>query len=268
MIHFRRKKGTSLPIAALAAALTVSLSACGSAGGSTSSQSSSAPEVSSAQTQDAETSEAQASDGTAAGTAAQESATGAASSSESTAQESGSNILIAYFTAAENSGVDAVASASYTELDGEALGRLRVIADMIQENVGGDLFSIHTSVVYPADGGELIDYAAQEQSENARPELTTHIENLDQYDTIFIGYPNWWADLPMAVYSFFDEYDFSGKTIIPFNVHNGSRFSRTIQTIQELEPDATVIENGFTVNERDVADAAGDVAFWLQELGY
>ena len=74
--------------------------------------------------------------------------------------------------------------------------------------------------------------------------------------------------LPMAVYSFFDEYDFSGKTIIPFNVHNGSRFSRTIQTIEELEPDATVIENGFTVNERDVADAAGDVASWLQELGY
>lgn len=135
-------------------------------------------------------------------------------------------------------------------------------------DVGGDLFSIRTSVVYPADGGELIDYAAQEQEENARPELTTHIENLDGYDTIFIGYPNWWADLPMAVYSFFDEYDFSGKTIIPFNVHNGSRFSRTIQTIQELEPDATVVEDGFTVSEQTVADAAEDVAAWLEGLGY
>ena len=135
-------------------------------------------------------------------------------------------------------------------------------------DVGGDLFSIRTSVVYPADGGELIDYAAQEQEENARPELTTHIENLDGYDTIFIGYPNWWADLPMAVYSFFDEYDFSGKTIIPFNVHNGSRFSRTIQTIQELEPDATVLEDGFTVSEQTVADAAEDVAAWLEDLGY
>ena len=186
----------------------------------------------------------------------------------SSEQSSGSNILIAYFTAAENSGVDAVASASYSTVNGEAVGRLRAIADMIQQNTGGDLFSIRTSVVYPTDGGELIDYAAQEQDENARPELTSHIENLDQYDTIFVGYPNWWADLPMAVYSFFDEYDFSGKTIIPFNVHNGSRFSRTIQTIEELEPDATVIENGFTVNERDVADAAGDVASWLQELGY
>ena len=135
-------------------------------------------------------------------------------------------------------------------------------------DVGGDLFSIRTSVVYPADGGELIDYAAQEQEENARPELTTHIENLDGYDTIFIGYPNWWADLPMAVYSFFDEYDFSGKTIIPFNVHNGSRFSRTIQTIQELEPDATVVEDGFTVSEQTVAEAAEDVAAWLEDLGY
>lgn len=177
-------------------------------------------------------------------------------------------ILIAYFTAAENSGVDAVASASYTTLDGEAVGRVQALAERIQQNVGGDLFSIRTSVVYPADGGELIDYAAQEQEENARPELTTHIENLDGYDTIFIGYPNWWADLPMAVYSFLDEYDFSGKTIIPFNVHNGSRFSRTIQTIQELEPEATVVEDGFTVSEQTVAEAAEDVAAWLEGLGY
>lgn len=184
------------------------------------------------------------------------------------AESDGSNILIAYFTAAENSGVDAISSASYTTIDGQAVGRVRAVADMIQENVGGDLFSIHTSVVYPTDGGELIDYAAEEQDENARPELTSHIDNLDQYDTIFIGYPNWWADLPMAVYSFFDEYDFSGKTIIPFNVHNGSRFSRTIQTIEELEPNATVIEDGFTVSEQTVDQAAPDVAEWLENLGY
>lgn len=186
----------------------------------------------------------------------------------SNAGSDGSNTLIAYFTAAENSGVDAIASASYTTIDGQAVGRVRAVADMIQENVGGDLFSIHTSVVYPTDGGELIDYAAEEQDENARPELTSHIDNLDQYDTIFIGYPNWWADLPMAVYSFFDEYDFSGKTIIPFNVHNGSRFSRTIQTIEELEPNATVVEDGFTVSEQTVDQAAPDVAEWLENLGY
>lgn len=178
------------------------------------------------------------------------------------------NVLIAYFTAAENSGVDAVASASYSTVDGEAVGRLRAIADMIQDTTGGEVFSIRTSVVYPADGGELIDYAAEEQEENARPELTSHIEDLAQYNTIFVGYPNWWGDMPMALYSFFDEYDFSGKTIIPFNVHNGSGLSRTIETIQELEPNATVIEDGFTISEDDVENAGENVSTWLNELGF
>ena len=182
-------------------------------------------------------------------------------------QESG-KILIAYFTAAENSGVDAVSSASYTTIGGTAVGRLRAVADMIQENTDGDLFFIQTAVVYPSDGGELIDYAAEEQDENARPELTSHIEDLDQYGTIFVGFPTWWYDMPQALYSFFDEYDFSGKTIIPFNVHNGSRFSGTIDTIKELELDATVVEDGFTVSERDVAEASEDVAEWLNGLGY
>ena len=180
----------------------------------------------------------------------------------------GSNILIAYFTAAENSGVDAEASASYSEVDGEAKGRMEALAEMIQAETGGDLFSIQTEEVYPADGGDLIDYAAEEQDEDARPELSTHIENLDNYDTIFIGYPNWWADLPMPLYTFFEEYDFSGKTIIPFNSHNGSRFSNTISTIQELKPEATVIEDGFTINERQVPDVAGEIADWLDEIGY
>ena len=179
----------------------------------------------------------------------------------------GSRILIAYFTAAENSGVDAVASASYSDVNGEAKGRMQALAEMIQDVTGGDLFSIRTEETYPADGGDLIDYASQEQSEDARPALTTHIENLDDYDIIFVGYPNWWADLPMLLYSFFDEYDFTGKTIIPFNSHNGSRFSNTISTIASLEPNATVIEDGFTVNERDVPDAAGDIASWVDSLG-
>ena len=179
----------------------------------------------------------------------------------------GSRILIAYFTAAENSGVDAVASASYSDVNGEAKGRMQSLAEMIQDVTGGDLFSIRTEETYPADGGDLIDYASQEQSEDARPALTTHIENPDDYDIIFVGYPNWWADLPMPLYSFFDEYDFSGKTIIPFNSHNGSRFSNTISTIASLEPNATVIEDGFTVNERDVPDAAGDIASWVDSLG-
>ena len=145
---------------------------------------------------------------------------------------------------------------------------MQALAEMIQEETGGDLFSIQTEETYPADGGELIDYAAEEQDEDARPELSTYIENLDDYDMIFIGYPNWWADMSQPLYTFFYEYDLSGKTIIPFNSHNGSRFSGTIETIAELEPDAEVIEDGFTVNERDVPDAAGDIADWLEGLGY
>lgn len=181
-----------------------------------------------------------------------------------------SKILIAYFTAAENSGegVDAVTTASYSMINDTAVGRLRAIADMIAAHTGGELFSIQTSVIYPTDGGELIDYAAQEQAGDARPELISHIENLDDYDVIFVGYPNWWADMPQVLYSFFDEYDFTGKTLVPFNVHNGSRLSRTVQTIQELEPDANVIEDAFTISERDVPQAAGDVDSWLDRLGY
>ena len=74
--------------------------------------------------------------------------------------------------------------------------------------------------------------------------------------------------MPMALYSFFDEYDFSGKTIIPFNVHNGSGLSRTIETIQELEPNATVVEDGFTISEDDVENAGENVSTWLNELGF
>lgn len=83
-----------------------------------------------------------------------------------------------------------------------------------------------------------------------------------------IGYPTWWYDMPQVLYSFFDEYDFSGKTIIPFNTHNGSRFSGTIETIQDLEPDTTVITDGLTISENDIPDAESDVNSWLEELGY
>ena len=154
------------PAIFLAAVLAASLAGCGASGGDTQEQ-----EETAAQTQES----ADSSD-----------------SSESTSESQstgGSNILIAYFTAAENSGVDAEASASYSEVDGEAKGRMEALAEMIQAETVGDLFSIQTEEVYPADGGDLIDYAAQEQDEDARPTLSTHIENLDNYDTIFIGYP-------------------------------------------------------------------------------
>lgn len=176
-----------------------------------------------------------------------------------------SNILIAYFAVAENSEVDAISSASVRVIDGEAKGNIRVLGDVIQSNVGGEMFSILTSTKYPADVTAVIDYADKEQEENARPELTSHIENLDDYNVIFIGYPNWWYDLPMVMYSFFEEYDFSGKTIVPFCTHNGSGFSDTINTIRELEPNATVLD-GFTTNGNNVEDVSDDVAEWISKL--
>lgn len=187
---------------------------------------------------------------------------------DTAAEPTGSKILIAYFTAAENSGVDAMASASYSTVEGTAIGRVRALADFIQADVGGDLFSIRTVETYPVGINDVIDQAAQEQAANARPELADHIDNLDDYDTIFIGYPNWWGDLPMPVYSFFDEYDLSGKTIIPFNTHNGSRLSRTVQTIQELEPNATVVTDAFTVHESQMPDAKSDIDAWLTDIGF
>ena len=180
----------------------------------------------------------------------------------------GNHILIAYFTAAENSGVDALSSASVVEIDGAAKGVSQAVAEWIAERTGGDLFSIRTSTVYPAEFGPLADYAMQEQEEDVRPELTTHIENLDQYDTIFVGFPIWWYEMPMVMRAFFDEYDFSGKTIIPFTVHRGSRLSGTPEVIQELEPNATVVQDGFQVYHENTPDAKADLDAWLTGLGY
>lgn len=176
------------------------------------------------------------------------------------------NILIVYFAVAENSDVDAISSASVRKVNEEAKGNIRILAETIQSQVDGDFFSIKTAQDYPGEPNPLIDFAAKEQKANARPQLVSHIENLDSYDTIFIGYPNWWYDLPMPLYSLFEEYDFSGKTVIPFATHNGSGFSSTIETIKKLEPNAAVMK-GFTVNQSKVQDAEDDVTAWLGELG-
>jgi flavodoxin len=161
-----------------------------------------------------------------------------------------------------------MSSASVTTIDGVAKGNVQAIADEIAAYTGGDLFSIQSSVEYPGNIDDLIDYAQDEQDADERPELTTHIENLDEYDTVFMGYPTWWYDLLQVMYSFFDEYDFSGKTIIPFNSANGSRFSGTIGTIQELEPGAIVIEDGLSISHNSVGTAMSEVDEWLNDLGY
>ena len=179
---------------------------------------------------------------------------------------SGSDILIAYFSVPETDGVDTVGGASRVAVDGAVLGNNQYVAQLIQQETGGDLFRIETVQEYPGSHDPLLEFAYNERAEDARPELSTHIENLDSYDTIFLGYPNWNSDLPMPLYTFLEEYDFSGKTIIPFTVHGGSGFSRTIQTIQELQPGADVVEDGLSISRNQVTDAQSDVAEWTASL--
>lgn len=195
-----------------------------------------------------------------------------ASSDTGTAQEGqseSSNVLIAYFSVPEDvdtEGIDANAGASIVVRDGQVMGNLEYMANVIQQTIGGDLFRIETVEEYPLDHEPLVDQAAEEQDEEARSELSTQIENPDQYDTILLGYPNWWGDMPMALYTFLEEYDFSGKTIIPFTAHGGSGFSDTVDTIAELQPDAEVSEEGLSISRNDVADAQEEISSWAQGL--
>lgn len=180
-----------------------------------------------------------------------------------------SNILIAYFTVPEDidtNGIDADSGASVVVKDEEVLGNMEYMALTIQDAIGGDLFRIETKEAYPLDHEPLVDQAAEEQDENARPELATHIENPEQYDTILLGYPNWWGDMPQPLFTFLEEYDFSGKTIIPFNSHGGSGFSNTIEEIKELQPDANISDEGLSISRDKVADSVQDVTDWAKSL--
>lgn len=158
-------------------------------------------------------------------------------SSEAGESQGDSHILIAYFTLPEDvdtTGVDAVTGASVVVEGGEVLGNVEFLATIIQDTVGGDLFQIETVQQYPLDHDPLVEQAAQEQAENARPELASSLDNLEQYDTVLLGYPNWWGDLPMPLYTFLEEYDLSGKTVIPFCTLASSDLGQSGQLLAEL----------------------------------
>lgn len=181
-------------------------------------------------------------------------------------------ILVAYFSYGENAAlpdnIEASTSASINLWNGKTTGNTGVVADMIAKGTVGELYSILTAKKYSADYDEVVEQGKAEVEANARPELVSNIENLDEYDTIFVGYPTWWYDMPMAMYSFFDEYDFSGKTIIPFCTSGGSGFCDSIDAIKNLEPNADVVENGLAVSGSSAENAQNDISEWLSELGY
>lgn len=185
---------------------------------------------------------------------------------QNTSQSQGdSRILIAYYTLPETDGTDTDAGASRVAANGRVQGNVEYMANTIAQATGGDLFQIDTVQKYPTLHEPLVDQADEEQSRNARPELSTHIDNLDDYDVIFVGYPIWWSEMPMAMYSFFDEYDFSGKTIIPFSSHGGSGFSGTPGEIRRLESGTNVLD-GYTVSRGSVAGDAANLRNWVNSL--
>lgn len=148
-------------------------------------------------------------------------------------------------------------------------GNTQQVARWISEKTEGEIFRIVPEVPYTNE--DVFDRAQNELNSGTRPPLAEHIDEeiMAQYDVIFVGFPIWWYDLPMPVWTFLEEYDLSGKTIIPFFTHNGSSSGAgSISTVVELCPDSTVIRDYFTYSGNRVKNAESEVEQWLSELGY
>lgn len=145
-------------------------------------------------------------------------------------------------------------------------GNTKGIAEEIQRQTGADLFEITLVNPYSSDYNTVLDEAQRDQNAQARPELANHVENMDEYDTVMIGYPNWWASIPMPIASFLEEYDFSGKTILPFCSHGGGRFGQSLTAIAKLAPDA-IMGEALSVHYSGGSELSGDVTEWLNSNG-
>lgn len=145
-----------------------------------------------------------------------------------------------------------------------SVGNTEVVANKIKSFIGGDLFEIKTAKPYPTNYTETTEVAKAEKKADARPELSSHVGKMDEYDIIFLGYPNWWGTFPMAVFTFLEEYDFSGKTIIPFCTHEGSGIGRSESDIKKLCPEAKVLA-GVAIRGGSVAGADSLVENWLKK---
>jgi flavodoxin len=146
------------------------------------------------------------------------------------------------------------------------IGNTEVIAKKIQRLTGSNLFQIQTVKAYPEDYTEATRVAQDELSSNARPELTEIVTDMDSYDVIYLGYPNWWGTMPMAVFTFLDSYDFSAKTIVPYCTHEGSGLGISERDIKKLCPTAKVL-SGLAIKGSTVGRADNDLANWLKKLG-
>lgn len=145
-------------------------------------------------------------------------------------------------------------------------GNTEGIAEEIQSQTGADLFEMTLVNPYSTDYNTVLDEAQRDQNEQARPELASHVENMEEYDIILLGYPNWWASIPMPIASFLKEYDFSGKTIIPFCSHGGGRFGQSLTAIAKLVPDA-IMGEALSVHYSGGSSLPDDVTEWLVTNG-
>ena len=193
----------------------------------------------------------------------------AGSSALEGSSETGENggVLIAYFFWAENAvleeGVDAMTSPSVSDP-----GNVQQLAGWIQEETGGELFSIQVTDPYPSDWDACLERANQERGQNARPALVEpQVENLEQYDRVFLGYPNWWYGVPMALLTFLEENDLSGKDVYLFCSHGTGGLARSVEIITEAVPEANISDNIFDCYEEDAPVSQGDIQAWVAELG-
>ena len=229
----------------LALGMLISLAACG---GTTSGQGSSTPPA------DSQTAEA--------------ASEGSREQPQNT-DENESNILIAYFTWADNtvvedpSSVDADAATSASVL---APGNAAKLASWIQQEVGGDLHSIVVEEPYSSDYDECLDRAADEKADNARPALASHVDHMEDYDIVFLGFPNWWYTLPMPVLTFVEEYDWSGKTVVPFVTHGTGGLSGTIRDLTAALPEDVTILEPIGVYRPEVDASQTAVQAWIAGL--
>ena len=179
-----------------------------------------------------------------------------------------SRILVTYFSMPETTNPNNMTTEednSVVVINGQVLGNTQYMAQVIQETTGADIFRIEPVTPYPTDHSTLVSLASQEQSGSARPAIQGRVNNMDDYDVIFVGYPIWWSDMPMIMYTFFEQYDLSGKTVIPFSTHGGSSFAGTPTTIQRLEPEAKMLD-GLTISRNNIQDARQQIVDWVNGL--
>lgn len=187
----------------------------------------------------------------------------------------GSNVLIVYFDYSENIGdtsgmsADAITSASLDgeSYDGITTNDLLVMKDEIQKQTGADMFSVRVTDPYDPNYEDMVEVAQEDQNSNKQFTFEEALPDLNSYDVIYMGMPVWWGGLPQPMVCLLDQYDFSGKTIIPFGINLGSGFGSMIDQIEEAEPGATVIEDGLTENSHTANEQViSDVDSWLEEL--